>query len=662
MKNIFKVAVIGLVSTVGLSSCNDFFDAIPGEQYDLESTFASKTKTEEFLNNVYSYVPDETYERGSTNGKSGIWTTGSLETNLTWGNYGSDWVAGTVYASSSWINYWYIEYYKGISKASTFITNVDNCAEATETERKRWKAQARALRAYYYFMVLRSYGPCVLLGEEALALDTPLEDLLKERNTFDDCVDFIADEFDAAAEDLPTTYRGADLGRMDRGACKAFKAKLLLYAASPLFNCNTDYASVTNTDGTQLFSQDTSQEQTKWERARDAYKEFFDEFVPGTYSLYTTTNSSGQVDFYESYRKVTSGLFYDDTNKEQIFVRLADHTYRSYETTPYHNGYDSGIKGGLGYGVPQEMVDQYFTKDGLRIVDDETYQNDYEYDGVPDADKYGWDTDYVNDRNTSRIYFKSNTGATLKQWANREPRFYANITFNGSLWLNTTTGSGEVTTILTYNGNSGVSAASHDAPIEGYGMRKMAIESGNWSSESLHCATLLRLADMYLGYAETLSACGDRDGAMEYVNAVRARAGIPGYGNGSGTDENGFSYIPYTDTRDEVDKRIHRERIVELMFEWNYFFDVRRWKVADMSVGDDWHYPSYHRGGEGGEVHGMSYRADAPSFFEKTVTETRVFGTRHYLFPIPEEDIRRNDKMVQNYGWSTAEAEDGVEE
>ena len=77
---------------------------------------------------------------------------------------------GTVYASSSWINYWFIEYYKGIAKASTFISNVDNCTEASANDRTLWKAQARALRAYYYFMLFRSYGPIVMLGDEAIPL------------------------------------------------------------------------------------------------------------------------------------------------------------------------------------------------------------------------------------------------------------------------------------------------------------------------------------------------------------------------------------------------------------------------------------------------------------------------------------------------------------
>ena len=240
----------------------------------------------------------------------------------------------------------------------------------------------------------------------------------------------------------------------------------------------------------------------------------------------------------------------------------------------------------------------------------------------------------------------------MKQWANREPRFYTNITFNGSTWLKTDTPREKITTELTFNGNSGYAHANWDTPYTGYGMRKMAPKEGR-SGANRHCATLLRLADMYLGYAETLSACGQRDEAIEYVNKIRARAGIPGYGAAGTTDDNGFECIPYEDTRDGVDKRIHRERLVELMFEWNHFFDVRRWKVADMPVGDDWIYPKYHKGGEGGPIHGMAFRSDAPAFFEKVVVETRTFLPKHYLFPIPDEDVRRNPKMVQNLGWTT---------
>lgn len=152
MKNIIKVGALSLLLCGGLTACDSFFDSVPGVQYDLEGTFSNRQKTEQFLNNVYSYVPDETQERWPTSHGGGIWTGGSLESNITWSwHITNEWTMGTVYASSSWINYWFIKYYKGIAKASTFISNVDNCTEASANDRTLWKAQARALRAYYYF-------------------------------------------------------------------------------------------------------------------------------------------------------------------------------------------------------------------------------------------------------------------------------------------------------------------------------------------------------------------------------------------------------------------------------------------------------------------------------------------------------------------------------
>lgn len=653
MKKIYKIGLLSIV-LVGLTSCNSFFTEIPGEQYNMDDTFTNRDKTEQFLTNVYSYVPDETQDRFIGQGNDcGIWTGGSMEANITWDNnnggaWTNEWTAGVTYANSSWINFWFIEYYKGISKASTFIQNVDRCTEADANWRKQRKAQARALRAFYYFMLFRSYGPIILLGEDPIPVDTPLADLLKERNSVDECIDYITSELDAAAADLPIKYSGNDLGRIDQGTCKAFKAKVLLYAASPLYNCNPDYAQIVNKDGKQLFPQDQSQKQAKWEKARDAYKDFFDTYVPNTYSLYTVMNN-GKIDFYESCRQVTDGTHYDNTsNKEEIFIRIDNHTNHNYELTPQHRQVDDGnIKGGLGFGTPQEMVDLYFTDKGLRIVDDPDYK-DYGLNTIPTSDFYGSATDYNNPQNPDTRYLAANSNATLKQWANREARFYVGITFNGSTWLDDATSYGKITTELTANGNSG-GAQPWDNPAEGYGVRKMAPKNG--VGASLHCTNLLRLADMYLGYAEALSECGQFDEAMTYVNAVRARAGIPGYGNNGGTDSNGLAYITYPANKDDVNKRIYRERLVELAYEWNRYFDVRRWKVADMSVGDDWVYPSYHMGGEGGAIHGMNIKADTPAFFEKVVTENRIFTKKHYLFPIPDSDIRRNPKMVQNYGW-----------
>lgn len=656
MKKFFNIAAISLLMAFGFSSCEDYFDTVPGEQYDMDDTFSDRGKTEQFLTNVYHYIPDETRERYTMQNtyRIGSLATGcSLEANITWNwHVSNEWTMGLTYASSAWIQNFYKQYYMGISKASTFIANVDKCAQASANDRKVWKAQARAVRALYYYYLFRLYGPVVMLGDEELDRDTPLENLLRERSTVDECVKFIVDELDLAAEDLPDKYTGSNLGRVSKAVCKAYKAKLLLYAASPLFNGNTDYASIKNADGTPLFPQEY--DPSKWDDARQAYEEFFRLFG-NQYELYTVKAPDGTTDFFESYRQATDGVHYGDDNREQIFVCVENHTDHTYEVTPYHAhlSTESSIRGGLGFGTTQEMVDLFFTDKGLRIVDDPDYE---EYEGIPDASFYTVAEDYNNPKNPDRNYFlkrnekENKPNYVLKQWKNREARFYANVTFSGSTWIKDDTNQGMITTDLTLNGNSGPAKSSHDAPLEGYGVRKMAPINGVWNGQ--HCSILLRLADMYLGYAEVLSACGQYEKAIEYVNLVRARAGIPAYGNKGGVDTNGLAYIEYPVTKDEVDNRIRRERLIELSYEHNRYYDVRRWKVADMAVGDNWIYPSYHLGGEGGAIHGMNTKADVPGFFEKVVTETRVFNKRHYFYPIPDAEIRRNTKMVQNLGWS----------
>lgn len=642
MKRSFNILLLATALSFTQVGCKDFFDPIPGVQYDLESTFISRVKTEQYLNNIYSYVRDNTRE-SNPDQMGGIFIAASMEGGITFNDKPSwDWNLGATNASSSWVKWWFVDYYRGIAKASTFIQNVDKCKEASLIERGRWKAEARALRAMFYFELLRLYGPVPILGEEPIPTDASLEELLKERNSFDECVAFIADEFDKAEEgELQMQQKGSGLGRIDKATVKAFKAKLLLYAASDLFNGNTDYANVKNQDGKQLFPQ--NYDASKWEKAKQAYEEFFNKYG-GMYKLQEVYKNN-KLDHYESCRTASSG-FKPENNTEIIFVKLASHyTYR-YITTPKHSGINQGeIQGGIGLYATQEKVDMFYTDKGLRIEDDPDY---VPYTGTPSSSFYGATDDYVvNDRQ----YFKKGA-QVLKQWMNREPRFYVNITFNGATWLNTGTNAGLVTTEYNYSGNSGRQKNEHDSPNTGYSVRKGASASGEASDN--HFATILRLADMYLGYAEALceSSNPDLNKAIEYVNKIRYRAGIPEYG--SGQDNNGFNRITVPLTKENVRDRIRRERLVELAFEWNHFFDVRRWKVAHKD-GDGWTYPSYHRGGEGGAVHGLSVGKDVPQFFEKVVSENRVFDKKYYLFPIPHEDILRNPKLTQNLDWMTAQ-------
>lgn len=468
MKNRIKQYLLAASMCVGLTACSDFFEPIPGVQFGLDETFASKQRTEEYLNNVYSYVREVT-DAIHPNTYGGIFTEASLDGANRWNKTYAEWTNGSFNSASAQASEYFSKYYQAIAKASTFIQNVDKCTEAAASTRGKWKSEARALRAYYYFELLRLYGPIPLIGEDPIPLDASLEELIKERNSVDECVNFIATELQSAIDsgDLLQRAGKANLGRMDVATCMALKAKLYLYWASPLFNGNTDQASVKNKDGKQLFPQ--TEDNSKWAQARDAYERFMT-FATGQGYKLTEVYTNGKLDPYASCR----------------------------------------------------AAGEFFT-----------------------------------------------------------------------------------------------------SPV-------------------------LRLADMYLGYAEALCMCSDLDNALTYLNKIRVRAGIPEY---TFTATAGKITCPKTQT--DLLNRIRRERLVELVFEWNRYFDVRRWKVAEgQNDPEHWIYPAYHTGGEGGKVYGMNMDKDYPAFFERTSFETRVaFTKKQYFMPIPYDDLRRIPLLVQNLGW-----------
>jgi len=644
MKNIVKKYVLTASLCVGLFACSDFFEPIPGVQFGLEETFSSKGRTEEYLNNVYSYVK-EVADAIHPDLSGGIYTEASLEGGNKWNKTYELWTLGSVNSASDFVKWHFTSYYQGIAKASTFIQNVDKCYEATASVRGRWKAEARALRAYYYFELLRIYGPIPLIGEDPIPADASLEEMIKERNTVDQCVEFIASELQKAIDsgDLSQRAGKANLGRMDVATCMALKAKLYLYWASPLFNGNTDQASVKNEDGTQLFPQ--TEDPSKWTKARDSYSEFIT-FASGQGYKLAEVYKDGKLDPHASYRAATE--FYTTTWEgvdELIFVKLNNAYDYTYWTTPkFSDNVDTDVRGGGGFYTSQETVDMFFTKDGLTIYDDPSYTN---FEGVPGSEHFT-DEIYADPYNADRQLFNGQRSKVLKQWKDREPRFYVNITYNGSTWLNEGKYDEKMISDFTNgaSGNCGKSVAQGDYPVSGYLIRKGAKAASNdgWK----HFSPILRLADMYLGYAEALCMTNDLENALVYLNKIRFRAGIPEY---TFTGEVGKIACPKNQT--QVLNRIRRERLVELVFEWNRYFDVRRWKVAEgLNDPDNWIYPKYHQGGEGGKVYGMNSDEDYPKFFARTVFENRQsFSKKYYFMPIPYDDIRRIPKLVQNYGW-----------
>lgn len=599
----FKHTVLVLLLLVLVSTgCKKFLSQVPDDRLTIEETFRNRSTAEKFLASVYSYIPREWSQRFVGNSNSGPWTGASDEAEYLWGfvasndiNIGS-WDAGSWFTQVFWR-----DFYRGIRSASIFIDNIDKVTvDINDEQKRRYKAEAMALRAMYYFYLTRIYGPVVLMGNNVIPVDVPASSINLPRNSMDECVEFIVSELDLAAKDLPTKpINDGNFARLTRGIALSFKARALLQAASPLYNGNTDYAALKNKDGKQLISQ--TYDEKKWQRAAAAYKAFIDEFVPGVYTLYRKNDASGNYSPFISLRDV----MLDPWNQEVIFGRPDDENARNYEVTPYHNGYASEVRGSGGLGATQRQVDAFFMANGRSITDP---ASGYVASGTSPFQ--------APDDNQNRDIFN--------QWVNREPRFYVNITYDNRKWLNTN--SGEVITRLYFKGNSGKGTSNDYCPT-GYVVRKGA-KLTDWRNGQ-GVQVQYRLANLYLDYIEALNEYDPANSdILKYLNMIRDRAGIPGYGPG-GLD------IPAG--KDAMRAAIWRERQVELCFENVRYFDTRRWKIAEQT--------------DNGPAMGLNIDGTLPDFYNQKPFETRVFNKRHYFFPIPEQDINNNPQLVQNTGW-----------
>ncbi|AMR32365.1 hypothetical protein A0256_13510 [Mucilaginibacter sp. PAMC 26640] len=603
MKKITYISMCLLALSLG--SCKKYLSQVPDDIITTDKIFTSRTNTDNFLANIYNAVPNELTQRYNGTDNSGPWTASSDEAKYNWDfNYSNNMNASTWSNTDGDVAQYWNNYYVAIRNATYFMQNIDsaNPAEVDANVKKTYKAEARALRALYYFWLLRTYGPVPIIGDKILDVNAPITDLRLARTPFDQGIDFVVTELDGSAADLATTPTTAQYGRITSGICKAYKVEALLLKASPLYNGNTAFASLKNHDGTALINQ--NYDASKWAAAAAAAKDFISNFVPGVYQLYQETDADPFMAAYKSCRNVVTVNW----NSEWIFARSNSGSYTQYDRTPKHVGAgspSSANQGGGALGATQTMVDAYFMANGRPITD---AASGY----VP--------TGFSNFKAPFDVAARN----TYNQWTGREPRFYVGITYNSSYWLNQVPGSTLITD-FTFNGNSGRVQSTSDVTPTGYTVRKDVTASDNARG-----AIMLRLAQVYLDYAEALneSAPGDAD-ILKYVNLIRLRAGVPLYGS---------TNLPAPSGQAAMRTAIQNERRVELAFENVRYFDTRRWKIAENT--------------DAGPFYGMDMSKSDNSFYNKVVLETRVFRKeRDYLFPIPNDEVLKNNNMVQNPGW-----------
>ena len=611
-----------LISAVFIfvSSCN-FLDIVPDDTPRLEDAFRNELTAEGFLFTCYSYIPR--YNDARTNFS---WIMGN-ETVASY-HWGTQWFSflkvqqGLYTASSPVLDIWQ-NCYKGIRQCHLFLDNVDKASPVSisqaELDQKKivWRAEANFLLAYYHYVLLQNYGPVVIV-DQLIPTDAQGEEFFRPRSPYDVCVKYIADKFDAASVDLPMVINArSDYGRANKVIAQALKAKMYLFAASPLYNGNTDYAAFKNNDGTQLISQTYDKE--KWKKAMDENKRAIEMAEAAGNRLYVY-NKTTVADPFKQAVLNTRWQMVDPWNTELIWGYSAnkentDAQY-SFQTLVIPRGWKNNPPVG-GVGATLDAVELFYTKNGLPMEKDSAY-------------------DFAN-------HYKIDAGdETIKLHRNREPRFYAYIGFDrGDYEINNETRQlklrpGETNGVTLSNG---VPRNDIDHLYSGYAIKKGVHPSTNVTSNTFTVSAypfpIIRLGELYLNYAEAVanySGTLDADGS-KYINAIRNRAGIPDLEVSNGGALSGTALV----------NAVKRERLIELMFEGHSLYDRKRWKTA---VAD---YEVDRTGMRGLNAQGNTIQA----FYTPRNLPGRpfIFDAKQYLAPINVEYIKINPNLVQNPGW-----------
>ncbi|MFA5328092.1 MAG: RagB/SusD family nutrient uptake outer membrane protein [Prolixibacteraceae bacterium] len=648
-----------LLSVIVFTSCEKYID-IDEYVYDkttIDSIFTSKTKTFEYINGTAAYLKNESNFVGDWDAKtpfpSGMASDEAIQPWVNGDHAGSCLVVDQVTPRDTRnANIW-PDYYRGIRKANIILARIDGNPELTDSEMRDYKGLAYFLRAYFYYSLVRMYGPVPILPDEPFDTDATVESVSFERSSYDDCVEYICANLEEAAQLLPRDRALVFQYMPTRGAAMALIARMRLYSASPLYNGNTFYANWKRTDGTPFISQTADPE--RWGKAAAAFKRIID---LGKYQLLTTPkivntrgtgtlelpdtsdpnlktqsfpNGAADIDPYKSYKSVFDGSVTPESNPELIYFSREANINMRFAFPPKQGGNTT-------LSVPKDVVDQFRMADG-RLFSEAT-DEEKSWQAVGTGHTFSEDYTLSADR--------------AKMDDNREPRYYASIGFNYCFWPGTAyvgTTAGVINFTATYYKDGTAYGTDYNYNRTGYTIRKWAHQEDNrdyWGAVKPKTYPIVRYAEVLLGYVEAMNemngsytdeASGvtvtkDVNQMVKYFNEIRYRAGLPGITAAEAGDY------------DTMKSLIKHERQIEFFFEDHRYYDLRRWMDA----------PEVMRT----PVNGLDVSAktaERQRFYTTKIwnTETamkRVWNNKMYFYPIDQSVLDKNGKLVQSPGWN----------
>ena len=641
--------IISIIILAGLTSCNGFLNVVPNDGVaTVDMAFDLRSTAQRYLATCYSYMPVDGNVASDPAMLTGdeLWDlVGRIVSNTSARvpNTYFQIARGLQTASKVYANDW-ASMYEGIRCCDILVENIDKVPDMTMQEKEQWKAEASFLKAYYHFNLVRKWGPVPVI-RKSLPIDSDVETVRVYRENIDTCFNFILRLLDKAYKNLPLAVESNDeLGRITQPVCAALKAKVAVYAASPLFNGNEEMASLVDNQGRMLFPAKSAEEKAeRWRYAVTACEDAIRVCEQANIRLYNISDVSANYRLTDSLRQTLTlrNAFNNRWNSEVIWgntqIQSSGDMLAFQQWTMPNMTENAHSTGGYRFiGVPLKIVDQFYTRNGLPMA------NDRDWDGVnPNALKTGGE---------STNYWMEEGYTSIASNFDREPRFYAFLGFDGGKWLGQLANYNDlkpedVLHIECRNGGHEGRSGGDVGPVTGYFAKKLYpiycnFTGTNQFTSYRYAWPIIRLTDLYLLYAEAVNEAEGPNGfhsdkMFEYLDAVRSRAGIPGVKAAWDSHSNSPGYY---NTQYGLRNIIHRERLIELSFESQRYWDIRRWKEAPNE---------YSKG-----IYGWTVTGSAPEdYYVRKLIATQTFGLKDYFWPIYTYYLDRNPNLVQNLGW-----------
>jgi hypothetical protein len=622
MKNLFnykRFGAVALSACLTLTACNDdFVSTKPLDQVSEADVWPDEGLTTAFVLDIYSGLGnggfDEqmlaslTDEAIFTHPGRGITTI--TESRSQPGDIG--WVNNTL----AWQNM-----YQRIRATNIAIENLEAPKFNNPALSTRLLGEAKFLRAYFHHQLLRYYGGIPLVDRAYKLGET---DYTIERASFEEGVNFIVSDLDQAAAAL----KGVAVvkGRASEIAALALKARVLTYAASDLHDQAKATAKSTTLTGfanPELLVYTGGTQINRWEQAKAAAKAVID--YPGigyAFDLAAPVSPSEGTN-----NNINIALARSGGDSEILFGRYFINSKRENGgRIGLYNG-PNGYHNWAGNTPTQNFVDKFTMADGT---------------------PFSW----------------NNPAHAAAPYANRDPRFYGIVLYDGAGWKPRTsdvagsdpfnqiqtgvyevgTGGGTVTRHFGLDTRNG-GVENWNGTYTGYYLRKFIddnpaiVAQADWQQIPF---PFLRYTEAVLNYIEACIELGQDTEAQNWLNKIRFRAGMPAVvATGAAL------------------KDIYRnERLIELSFEEHRYHDTRRWMIPATTIAQKVQYISILGKLKPGKAVPI-YRYDPDSYTYEydpleldPGKENRAWDDKMYYLPVHRDEMNRNSKLIQNPGYN----------